>query len=122
MVNMYLNQSNEKFEIIVARNFFFRASGLLFREKLNNRQCLLITQCRSVHTIGMRYNIDIVFIDAFGYITDIYYSVKPFNVLIASPEACSVVEFLGGILEGFSLSKHEILFNRLDSQIKYKTA
>ncbi|TCB38024.1 DUF192 domain-containing protein [Acinetobacter sp. ANC 4910] len=115
LVNMYLNQSGEKFEIVFARNFFSRAAGLLFREKLNNRQCLLITQCRSVHTIGMHYNIDVVFIDAFGHITDIYYNVKPFNVLIASPEACSVVEFLGGILESFNLSKHETLFNLLDS-------
>lgn len=117
---MYLNQSGEKFEILVAKSFSARAGGLLFRKKLMSRQCLLITPCRSIHTIGMRYNIDVVFIDAFGYITDIYYNVKPFNIVIASPEACSVIEFLGGILDGFSLSKNEIIFNHLSSQIKYK--
>jgi len=72
--------------------------------------CLLITPCRSVHTIGMLYNIDIVFIDAFGYITDIYYNIKPFKVITASVHACSVVEFLGGTLEQLDLSKNNHLF------------
>ncbi|MFW1981818.1 DUF192 domain-containing protein [Acinetobacter guillouiae] len=112
LVDMYLSQSNEKFEILVARSFVARASGLLFRKKLNHQQCLLITPCRSVHTIGMRYNIDIVFIDAFGYLTDIHYNVKPFKIVIASASACSVVEFLGGTLEKFDLNKNEILFNK----------
>ena len=110
LVNMYLNQSGEKFEILVAKSFLARAGGLLFRKKLMPRQCLLITPCRSIHTIGMRYSIDIIFIDAFGYITDIYYDVKPFKVISASANACSVVEFLGGTLEQLDLSKNNHLF------------
>lgn len=109
---MYLNHSNEIFEIIIARSFFSRACGLLFRKKLTHTQCLLITPCHSVHTIGMRYNIDIVFIDAFGYITNIYYDVKPFRVVSDSMTACSVLEFLGGTLEQFHLKKNDHLFIR----------
>ena len=41
----------------------------------------------------MQYNIDVVFIDAFGYITDIYYNVQPFRIVSGSNNACSVVEF-----------------------------
>jgi uncharacterized membrane protein (UPF0127 family) len=66
---------------------------VFYLEKLTDRQCLLITPCRSIHTIGMRYNIDIIFIDAFGYITDIHYDVKPFKVVSASANACSVLSF-----------------------------
>ena len=110
LVNMYLNHSSEKFEIIIAKSFLARAGGLLFRKKLTDTQCLLITPCRSIHTIGMRYNIDIVFIDSFGYITDIYYNVKPFKVITVSVHACSVVEFLGGTLEQLDLSKNNHLF------------
>ncbi|USA45365.1 DUF192 domain-containing protein [Acinetobacter sp. C26M] len=110
LANMYLNQSSEKFEILVAKSFLARAGGLLFRKKLMSRQCLLITPCRSIHTIGMRYSIDIIFIDAFGYITDIYYDVKPFKVVSASAKACSVVEFLGGTLGQFDLDGNRSLF------------
>lgn len=107
---MYLNNNSGKFEILVANNFLARAAGLLFRKKLASSQCLLITPCRSIHTIGMYYTIDIVFIDAFGYITDIHYNVKPFKVITASVNACSVVEFLGGTLEQFCLSRQDLLF------------
>lgn len=110
LANMYLNQSGEKFEILVAKSFLARAGGLLFRKKLMSRQCLLITPCRSIHTIGMRYSIDIIFIDAFGYITDIHYDVKPFKVVSASANACSVVEFLGGTLSRFDLDENRSLF------------
>lgn len=107
---MYLNQNSEKFEIHVANSFLGRAAGLLFRKKLAHTQCLLITPCRSIHTIGMCYTIDIVFIDAFGYITDVHYNVKPFKVITASVDTCSVVEFLGGTLEQFDLQKKVLLF------------
>lgn len=110
LVDMYLNHSNEIFEIIIARSFFSRACGLLFRKKLTYIQCLLISPCHSVHTIGMRYNIDIVFIDAFGYITDIHYNVQPFKIVSGSKMACSAVEFLGGTLEQFNLKKNDLLF------------
>ncbi|CAI3142691.1 hypothetical protein MWMV17_MWMV17_02264 [Acinetobacter calcoaceticus] len=99
---MYLNNSNIKFEVFIATSFFSRAAGLLFRKKLKENQCLLISPCTSIHTIGMRYNIDIVFIDAFGYVTDIYYDVKPFKVVSGSSQACSVVEFLGGTLKNYT--------------------
>ncbi len=98
---MYLNNSNIKFEVFTATNFFSRAAGLLFRKKLKENQCLLISPCTSIHTIGMRYNIDIVFIDAFGYVTDIHYDVEPFRVVSSSRNACSVVEFLGGTLRKY---------------------
>lgn len=110
LADMYLNVNGRKFEILVANSFLARAAGLLFRKKLAYSQCLLITPCRSVHTIGMRYTIDIVFIDAFGYITDIHYSVKAFKVITASVNACSVVEFLGGTLEQLDLSRQDLLF------------
>lgn len=107
---MKLVSSQRKFEVKIARNFFSRAFGLLFKKKLSDKECLLITPCKSIHTIGMRYNIDVVFIDAFGYITDIYYDVSPFKVLSASKEACSVIEFLGGELKNEELKLNELFF------------
>lgn len=107
---MKLVSGQIEFDVKIARNFFSRAFGLLFRKKLKSNECLLITPCKSIHTIGMRYNIDVVFIDAFGYITDIYCDVKPFRVINASNEASSVVEFLGGTLAQYQLCKNESLF------------
>lgn len=41
-----------------------RARGLLGRPPLEMNQGLVITPCSSVHTIGMQYALDIVFVDA----------------------------------------------------------
>lgn len=107
---MKLIGSNDAFKIVIARGFFSRAAGLLFKEKLKSKECLLITPCQSIHTIGMRYNIDVVFIDALGYVTDIHYEVKPFRVINASREACTVVEFFGGTLAQYQLTINKVLF------------
>lgn len=107
---MKLIDTGIEFEVKIARSFFSRAIGLLFKKKLSDKECLLITPCNSVHTIGMQYSIDVVFIDAFGCITDIYYNVPPFKVLNGSKRASSVVEFLGGTLEKFCLDRGMYLF------------
>lgn len=107
---MKLVSSQREFEVKIARNFFSRAFGLLFKKKLSDKECLLIIPCNSIHTMGMRYSIDVVFIDAFGYVTDIYYEVPPFKVLNGSKQACSVVEFLGGSLKNEELKLDELFF------------
>lgn len=40
-----------------------RARGLLGRSKLQQGQGLMITPCSSIHTFGMTYAIDVVFLD-----------------------------------------------------------
>ena len=50
--------------IHVARSFLQRARGLLGRAPLAADEALLIRPCSSIHTFGMRFAIDVVFIDA----------------------------------------------------------
>jgi uncharacterized protein len=46
----------------VADKFFSRLRGLLWSKPLQVSEGLLIVPCNSVHTIGMQYAIDIVFL------------------------------------------------------------
>lgn len=46
-----------------ATNFLTRARGLLFGPALDADEALLIAPCSSIHTFGMRYPIDVVFLD-----------------------------------------------------------
>jgi uncharacterized protein len=41
-----------------------RTRGLLGRDDLDPTHALVLTRCRSVHTVGMRFPIDIVMFDA----------------------------------------------------------
>jgi uncharacterized membrane protein (UPF0127 family) len=53
-------------QVRVADRFLTRALGLLVGPPLGPDQGLLIAPCSSIHTLGMRYPIDVVFLDRDG--------------------------------------------------------
>lgn len=56
--------NNVILEVTIANQFFTRLRGLLFKTPLKQQEALLISPCKSVHTIGMYYAIDVVFLSA----------------------------------------------------------
>ncbi len=46
----------------IADNFVNRLKGLLFKNELSSSSALLITPCNSVHTLFMKFAIDVVFL------------------------------------------------------------
>jgi uncharacterized membrane protein (UPF0127 family) len=56
---------------------------------------LLFTDCRSVHTFGMRFPIDLVFLDCWGWPVGIRRAVKPWRV-VACRRAAAIVELDAG--------------------------
>ncbi|MFT7722014.1 MAG: DUF192 domain-containing protein [Roseateles sp.] len=56
-----------------------RMRGLLGRPPLRRGQALLIDGCNMVHTVGMGYAIDIVFVDRAGSIRRICAAVPPWR-------------------------------------------
>jgi len=51
-------------QVKIADTFVARGLGLLVGAPLGASEGLLIAPCSSIHTIGMRYPIDVVFLDA----------------------------------------------------------
>jgi len=90
------------FTISVARAVSLpqRMRGLLGRPPPPKNCALHIERCGSVHTIGMRYPIDLVFLDQKRCITRIVPNVPPNRLFIFGGwRAKSVLEFASG---GFS--------------------
>ncbi|MHB1484099.1 MAG: DUF192 domain-containing protein [Saccharofermentanales bacterium] len=52
--------------IRVADSFFTRLKGLLFTDEIGDDEGLLIIPCNQVHTIGMKFDIDVVFLSQSG--------------------------------------------------------
>lgn len=65
--------------IRVARTWWQRAVGLLATPALHRGQGLWIAPCGSVHTVGMRYPIDVVFVDASGTVRKLVRRLRPFR-------------------------------------------
>jgi uncharacterized protein len=72
-----------------------RARGLLFRPRLASNQALLIPRCASVHTCGMRYPIDIVFLDALGRVLRVVPRLEPWRLAMQAG-AAAVLELPPG--------------------------
>jgi uncharacterized protein len=72
-----------------------RRQGLLGRSGLPNGAGLVITPCPAVHTIGMRFAIDVVFVDARGTVKKIVRDLPPWRIAGAL-SARSVIELAAG--------------------------
>ena len=64
----------------IAGGFLQRARGLLLRPPLAENEALLLPGCASVHTFGMRYTIDVVFLDPLGRVLRVARSLRPWRV------------------------------------------
>lgn len=79
----------------VADWFMARALGLLVGEPLDPTEGLLISPCSSIHTIGTRYPIDLVFVDREARVVRVYADVRAGRLRFA-PGARGVLELRSG--------------------------
>ena len=61
----------------IARNFFARGMGLMFRSALPENGGLLIHGCNGIHMMFMRFPIDAVFVDEKGVVLKTYRKLPP---------------------------------------------
>jgi len=81
-----------------ARTMLQRLVGLLKTPSLENNHGLLLSPCSSIHTFGMRYNLDIVFLDREKKILKCVSDLKP-NRTAAARKAYYALELPGGTLQ-----------------------
>jgi uncharacterized protein len=77
-------------DVVVARSFRERLLGLAFRAQPPVRP-LLIPDCRSVHTFGMRFALDLVWLDRKSEVLTVERRIPP-NRLRTRREAAAVIE------------------------------
>jgi uncharacterized protein len=82
-------------EIVVARTRWSRLRGLALRRCPPQGTALLIPRCRSVHTFGMRFAVDLVWLDTEGRVLAVDEAVPP-GRLRWHREAVAVVEVVAG--------------------------
>lgn len=80
----------------VAESFVTRFAGLLGRRELRCDEGLLINPGGSVHTLGMRFAIDVLFLDRRMCILKIVPTLRPGRIALAPPGTCKVLEIMAG--------------------------
>ena len=84
-----------KVQLRHARSFLARALGLLAGAPLRRGEGLLIQPCAAIHTWGMRYAIDVVFLDRNARVLAIHAHVRPWRALRCRG-AAAVLELRAG--------------------------
>lgn len=80
----------------LARGAWSRLRGLLGRRALADGEALLLSPCSSVHTMFMRFPIDVVFIDGGNRVVKVVSELRPFRVARAPGSARTVLELAAG--------------------------
>ncbi len=61
----------------LADRWWLRLRGLLGRRRIEPGQGLLLRPCRAVHTLGMRFPLDVAFVDREGRVVACYPELGP---------------------------------------------
>lgn len=79
-----------------------RLGGLLVLAPLQSNEGLWISPCNSVHTFGMKYVLDLVYVDKHDKVCGLVNSVKPWRVSLCL-KAKAVIEMTAGSLQSLDL-------------------
>jgi uncharacterized protein len=88
--------------ITVADTFFSRLKGLLGASSLPRGEGLWIIPCKAVHTFGMRFPIDLLFLDREQRVVSLISCLVPNRITAFYRSAVSVLELPAGSLDGLS--------------------
>ncbi len=79
-------------KVTVADNLLARLTGLLGTVRPDPQKALYLTPCAGVHTFGMKYPIDVVFLDGQGKVVRLFQNLPPNRMTKVIPSAKSALE------------------------------
>ena len=86
-------------DLAIAEGFWERGRGLLGRKELRPGEGLVISRCRSIHMWGMRFAIDVIFVDRAWRVVALKRGVRPWALTPPVWGAWATVELPQGTIE-----------------------
>ncbi len=102
----------------IADTFIKRFKGLLFKKVLEEEEGLLINPCSQVHTIGMNFSIDVVFLSTSGEVVHTQADMTPGAVSPFIRNCQQILELKSGIIEKKGIIKGKrIAFDPISADV-----
>jgi uncharacterized membrane protein (UPF0127 family) len=83
-------------DITVAEKVFSRMKGLLGQKSMRPGTALLIVPCKSIHTFGMQFPLDVIFLDKSNRVTALKENLAPNRLTPMYWRAAGVIEMPAG--------------------------
>ncbi len=64
----------------IAKTLSSRTKGLLGRDFLDKGSALILDPCNNIHTLFMRFNIDVIFLNRNNIVVGLVKNIKPFRI------------------------------------------
>lgn len=93
----------------LANSFISRTLGLLSKNLILQNEGLIIKPCCSIHTLFMKFDIDVLFVNRQNKVIAIYEKIRPYRVLPIHPTSFYVVELASGIISAKNIKKGDLL-------------
>ncbi|MFC0399678.1 DUF192 domain-containing protein [Paraburkholderia rhizosphaerae] len=103
IANMTVDGRACNIRVKIAASVPERMRGLLGRATLADDEALLLVPCRSVHTFGMRFSIDVMFVDRLWRVIAVHREVPPARILF-NLRATRTLEMRAGMADGLSIA------------------
>ncbi len=78
--------------ILIADRFFSRLKGLMGSASLPDSEALLLSPCKCIHTLFMRYPIDVLFLDKDYHCIEFVKNIRPWKFAVVNLKARYVLE------------------------------
>ncbi len=96
-------------KVNIANTFFSRLNGLSRKKEMGAEDALLINPCKQIHTFGMSFSIDAVFLSAKNEVLHVVHAMPPGKISRYIKGARMVLELHEGVLSQKNIQKHDVL-------------
>lgn len=96
-------------KVAIAGSFWARCRGLLGQGALAPGEALFLVPCRSIHTCGMRFKLDLLFVDSSLVVLQIVTGLGPWRMAWGGTRAHGVLEYTSGWLDPQTIAVGERL-------------
>lgn len=79
-------------QVIICKSLPERMKGLLGRDGLPEKTGMLIEPCSSIHTFGMKFPIDVIFLDRANSVVKVVKNLKPNRFALGGMRTSKVIE------------------------------
>ena len=112
-------QTTLKYTVTGATDLLARLTGLLGTSPSDRPRAMYIHPCNGVHTFGMKYPLDIVFLGADGKTVRVTRNLSPNRITGYVPGAASVLEFPAGVLGDGEIRAGDLLTVVVDEKNRF---